>query len=60
MVLSIIGILLENKEDSTNGNIYFIYVQNIAIWKYLLIKIDELKCNKKKTFNERILLLEIV
>lgn len=59
MVLSIIGILLENKEDSTNGNIYFIYVQNIAIWKYLLIKIDELKCNKKKTFNERILLLEI-
>lgn len=49
----------ENKEDSTNGNIYFIYVQNIAIWKYLLVKIDELKCNKKKTFNERILLLEI-
>lgn len=40
----------ENKEDSINinGNIYFIYVQNIAVWKYLLIKIYELKCNKKK------------
>lgn len=27
----------ENKKDSTNinGNIYFIYIQNIAIWKYL-------------------------
>lgn len=38
----------ENKEDNTKGNIYFIYVQNIAMWKYLPIKIYELKCRKKK------------